>query len=107
MNYPVRITRSALRDLEEIYDWIACNDAPAKAEHVLDQLSKAAQSISNMPERGSRPRELPAGMDNFRQIYFKPYRVIYRIGATEVVIHLIVDGRRNLQTLLLRRLTED
>jgi hypothetical protein len=30
--------------------------------------------------------------------------VIYEITLNEVVIHLIVDGRRNLQSLLMRRL---
>jgi toxin ParE1/3/4 len=107
MIYPVRITRSSRRDLEDIYNWIAQNDAPSKAEHVLDGISEAAHSIAAMPERGSHPKELPPGMDDFRQVFFKPYRVIYRIAATEVIIHVIADGRRNLQSLLLRRLTED
>jgi hypothetical protein len=31
--------------------------------------------------------------------------VIYEVMRNEVVIHLIADGRRNLQSLLLRRLT--
>ena len=44
---------------------------------------------------------------DYRQVFFKPYRVIYQVKSNEVVIHLIADGRRNLQTLLLRRLTED
>jgi toxin ParE1/3/4 len=40
----------------------------------------------------------------FRQVFFKPYRVIYEVRRNEVVIHLIADSRRNLQALLLRRL---
>lgn len=107
MIYPVRITQAARRDLEDIYDWIAEHDSPANAEYVLDRLSKAAESIANLPDRGSRPRELPPGMEaDYRQVFFKPYRVVYQVTRTEVVIHLIADGRRNLQSLLLRRLTE-
>jgi toxin ParE1/3/4 len=41
----------------------------------------------------------------FRQVFFKPYRVIYEIMGNEVIIHLIADGRRNLQSPLLRRLS--
>jgi toxin ParE1/3/4 len=42
---------------------------------------------------------------DFRQVFFKPYRVIYSVTRTEIVIHLIADGRRNLQSLLFDRLT--
>ncbi|HEY1904376.1 MAG TPA: type II toxin-antitoxin system RelE/ParE family toxin [Terracidiphilus sp.] len=106
MTYPVRITSAAWRDLEEIHDWIAENDSIEKAGYVLDQLWEAADSIAALPSRGSRPKELPAGMEaEYRQVFFKPYRVIYEVRRGEVVIHLIADGRRNLNSLLLRRLT--
>jgi toxin ParE1/3/4 len=105
MSYPVRITSAAWRDLEEICTWIAEHDSPAKAEHVLDRLSETAAKIGQMPHRGSRPTELPPGTEGeYRQVLFKPYRVIYQFSGSEVVILLIADGRRNLQSLLLRRL---
>jgi toxin ParE1/3/4 len=106
MIYSVRVTSSAWRDLEEIYEWIAENDSPESADHVLDQLAETADSIAALPSRGSRPKELPPRMGSeYRQVFFKPYRVIYEVLRNEVVIHLIADGRRNLQSLLLRRLT--
>ena len=98
MTYSVRMTSGAWCDLEEIYEWIAEDDGPDSADYVLDQLTETAYSIAELPSRRSRPRELPPRMGpEFRQVFFKPFRVIY-----EVVIHLIVDGRRNLQSLLLR-----
>ncbi len=107
MTYPVRITAAATRDLEDIFTWIAEHGAPRKAVYVLDRLAKAAESIAELPHRGARPDELPPGTEGeYRQVFFKPYRVIYEIGEREIVIHLIVDGRRNLQSLLLRRLTD-
>jgi toxin ParE1/3/4 len=106
MNSSVRITKAARQDLDEIYEWIAEHDTPAKAEYVLDRLSAAAERMAALPGSGSRPRELPPGMKgDYRQVYFKPYRVIYQVTQTGIVIHLIADGRRNLQSLLLRRLT--
>jgi toxin ParE1/3/4 len=104
--YPVRITSAAWRDLEEIHDWIAENDSLEKAGYVLDLLWEAAEGIASFPHRGSIPKELPLGMAlEYRQVFFKPYRVIYEVRHNEVIVHLIVDGRRNLQSLLLRRLT--
>jgi toxin ParE1/3/4 len=108
MNRTIRITKAARRDLEEICDWIAEHDSPAKADYVLDRLTAAAERIAALPGSGSRPRELPPGMKtDYRQVFFKPYRVIYQVTRTGIVIHLIADGRRNLQSLLLRRLTAE
>lgn len=105
MSYPVRITSAAWRDLEEICTWIAEHDSPAKAERVLDRISEAAVKIGEMPHRGLRPTELPAGTEGeYRQVLFKPYRIVYQFSGNEVTVLLIADGRRNLQSLLLRRL---
>jgi len=76
-----------------------------KAEHVLDQVLQVAQSIAALPHRGTRPRELPPGLQaECRQAFFKPYRVIYEIRLEMIVVHLVADGRRDLRSLLMRRL---
>ena len=108
MSYRVHITLAAWRDLERIVDWIADRDSPESANHVLDRLQQAMQNVAELPHRGSRPQELPSGMaGEYRQVFFKPYRVIYRILEDLVVIHLIADGRRNLKALLFQRLTSE
>jgi toxin ParE1/3/4 len=108
MNFTSRITDAAWRDLQEIYDWIAEHDSPENADYVLSRLNETAESIAALPHRGTRVKELPPGTEvEYRQIFFKPYRVVYEIMNNEVVIHLIADGRRNLLALLLRRLTDE
>jgi len=103
--YAVLLTDGAERDLESIYDYIAEFDSPASAEHVLDELLKAAEDLATFPERGSYPKELLAlGIKEYRQTFFKPYRVIYRVVDQRVVIYVIADGRRDMQSLLARRL---
>jgi toxin ParE1/3/4 len=107
MIYSVRITSAAWGDLLEIYDWIAEHDSPEKANYVLEQLNETAESVAALPHRGTRVKELPPGTEvAYRQVFFKLYRVVYEIMHNEIVIHLIADGRRNLRSLLLRRLTE-
>ena len=57
------------------------------------------------PLRGAIPKELRSlGIHEYRQVFFKPYRVVYRVLNDRVVIYLITDGRRNMQSLLARRL---
>jgi toxin ParE1/3/4 len=103
--YLVLLTEGAEQDLESIYDYIAEFDSPANAEYVLDRLVKSAEGLATFPERGSYPKELLAlGIKEYRQVFFKPYRLIYRVIGKQVYIHLIVDGRRDMQSLLARRL---
>ena len=105
MRFDVLLTEHAERDLEELYDYIAEHDSPGNAVRVLDRIEKALQSLSTFPERGSHPKELLVlGIREYRQIFFKPYRMIYRVMQQRVYVYLIVDGRRDMQTLLARRM---
>lgn len=103
--YEVLLTQGAEQDLESIHDYIAEFDSVANANHVLDRLMEAVDGLARFPERGSYPKELVAlGIKEYRQTAFKPYRMIYRIIGSRVVIYLIVDGRREMQSVLARRL---
>ncbi len=101
----VVLTQGAEQDLEAIYDYIAKFDTPANADDVLDQLMAAAGKLAVLPERGGYPQELLGlGIKEYRQVFFKPYRLIYRVMDPDVVVYVIADGRRDLQSLLARRL---
>jgi toxin ParE1/3/4 len=101
----VLLTRGAERDLEDVYAYLLEHESQTRADHVLNQITAAAQSLATAPERGSCPHELAAlGIHEYRQVFFKPYRVIYRVIGTQVFVYLIVDGRRDLKSLLARRL---
>ena len=105
MPFAVFLTADAARDLEELYDYIAQHDVPGKAERVLNQVEKTFNSLTESPERGAYPKELLAlGIREYREVFFKPYRIIYRVLNDAVYVYLIVDGRRDMQTLLQRRL---
>ena len=53
------------------------------------------------------PPELRAlGIKQYREIFFKPYRLIYQVLDQRVYVMLIADGRRDMQALLERRLLE-
>lgn len=107
MPFSVLLTDAAARDLEDIYDYIDLHDSRSKANHVLEHIEKAFNSLSENPERGAYPRELIAlGVREFRQIFFKPYRIIYRVMEKNVYVLLIADGRRDMQSLLQRRLLQ-
>jgi toxin ParE1/3/4 len=105
MNFKVLLTRGAERDLESIYDYIAEHDSQKNADYVLDKLLEAVATLTTYPERGTHPKELIAlGIREYRQVHFKPYRLIYRVTGKQVFIYIIADGRRDMQALLSRRM---
>ena len=105
MRHEVVLTAHAESDLEQIYTYIAEHDSKASADYVLERVLEAGDSLSSHPGRGSIPKELRSlGMTEYRQVFFKPYRLIYRVHTTHVVIYLIADGRRDMQSLLARRM---
>ncbi len=105
MGFHVVLTEDAERDLEDIVTYIAKNDSPARAEHVLNRLLEIADGLTAAPSRGSQPKELRSlGDQEYRQVFFKPYRLIYRVFGQQVTIYIIADGRRDMQSLLARRL---
>ncbi len=105
MGFEVLLTNDAARDLEEIYNYIALHDSHEKADYVLDRFEKVFSSQSEFPERGAYPNELlMLGIREYRETFFKPYRIFYRVIANIVYVLLIADGRRDMQSLLQRRL---
>lgn len=105
MAFEVLLSDDALRDIEDTYRYIAEYDAVENADRVLLALEEVCSGLNTMPERGNVPKELRTlGMDEFREAHYKPYRVIYRITGQQVVVYCVVDGRRDMQSFLQRRL---
>ena len=105
--HTVFLTHDAVNDLKSIHDYIFDHDSPERAAYVVDNIEKVFESLSLFPERGGYPPELlMVGIREYREVFFKPYRIVYRVRDNKVYVMLIVDGRRDLQNLLLRRLLD-
>ena len=103
--YAVTLTEQALLDLDDIARYVSLHDTLEKADYVARRLDEAFASLTALPDRGAHPRELlELGVRDFRQVNFKPYRIIYRVYEREVVVFMVADGRRDMRTLLARRL---
>jgi toxin ParE1/3/4 len=103
--YEVILTEHALLDLDDIARYVVLHDTPERAEYVARRLEKAFSSLATLPNRGNHPSELLAmGNRSFREVHFKPYRIVYRVLDREVLVLIIADGRRDMRALLARRL---
>ncbi|MBN1575777.1 MAG: type II toxin-antitoxin system RelE/ParE family toxin [Chitinispirillaceae bacterium] len=91
-------------DLIDICRYVAVHDSLAHAEQLLDRLEEKCASLREHPERGQGVPELRrVFVDHFREVHFKPYRIIYQMSENTVFVHAVIDGRRELQELLERR----
>ncbi len=103
--YKVFIIADAEEDILEIYDYIALTESAKTAEDIYNNIQDKCLSLSHMPSRGHIPPELERiSIYEYREIHCEPYRIIYQVREAEVYIHCILDGRRELQELLEKRL---
>jgi plasmid stabilization system protein ParE len=72
---------------------------------VPDRLEQRAQALSVAAERGRVVPELRAvDVHQYRELIERPWRIVYRIETTDVLVLAVLDGRRDLGSLLLERL---
>ena len=105
MSFAVGFTTGARQDLFKIYRYVKTAGRPEAAKRLYDQISEACAGLSQNPERGHVPSEF----ENLatllcRQIVFKNYRIIYQIIGKVVIIHGIIDDRRDIRETMRQRL---
>ena len=102
--YSVLWTKTAEQDLGNIIDYIA-QDSPDRALEILHMIRTSASALTSMPERGRIVPELKVhGISTYRELVISPWRMIYRTEGKNVIILTVIDGRRNLEDILLDRL---
>lgn len=105
MPFKVFLVEDAERDIEDIYRYIAEHDSIENAGRVVNALEQLCARLAELPQRGNIPKELRGlGITEYREVHHNPYRVIYRVFERRVVIYAVLDGRRDMQSLLQIRL---
>lgn len=68
-------------------------DRPLAAAAWLDELLNRVAKLDRFPRRGRVVREI--GLPSYREIQHEPYRVIYRVDATQIVVLTLRHWRRD------------
>ena len=104
-NKTVHWTNTARTDLDSIINHIAA-DSVDNALVILGKFEKKAGSLSDQSSRGRVVPELQSvGVSHYLELIMKPWRIIYRLERDNVLIVAVLDSRRDLEDLLLQRLT--
>lgn len=104
--YKVYWTHEAEIDLVEIVEYIAEERVPA-ARSIYQKVKEKCRQLTTNPEKHRRvPELLDLGISQYREVIHHPYRVVYKLSDSESTVYIaaVVDGRRDLETFLLRRL---
>ena len=100
-------TKAAEADLEGIIDFIA-DDSIEAALVVLSRIHERAATLDSFPDKGRYVPELHQhGITQYRELIASHWRIMYRIDGTLVYVVSVVDSRRNLEDLLLERLSRE
>lgn len=101
--YRVEWAITAQQDFDEIIEYILARD-PVNAMKVLVKIESKASTLKLMPDRGRMVPELKSyGIVRYREIQIRPWRLIYRVDEHSVIVVSVIDGRRQLNDLLLER----
>lgn len=103
--YEVFATEEAEADLDEIVEYIEFHDSAERADYLYEKIKQAILRLEVLPGRGRIVPELrEMGVTEFREILYKPYRILYFISGKRETVHGVFDGRRGIEELLSQRL---
>ncbi|MDR2893534.1 MAG: type II toxin-antitoxin system RelE/ParE family toxin [Deltaproteobacteria bacterium] len=104
--WEVIILGPADRDILEIVAYLAEYESLDIADKILNRIEETINGLSRFPDRGRIPPELEKQSHTFREIQIWPYRVIYEVELQQnrVSVHIVIDGRRNAQSVMEERL---
>jgi plasmid stabilization system protein ParE len=95
---------SAVQDLENIMAHIA-KDSPSNARKALSRIKKSVSDLYHSPHRGRFVPELQSqGILLYRELVIAPWRVMYRVSESTVLVLSVFDSRQNIEDVLLKKL---
>ncbi len=97
--YKIKIFPTAKQDLEEVIGYLNTL-SPDAASKYYDLLVEEIASLSKMPERCPKPKDLALAAKGYRYLIVKNYLVFYVIIGDTVQIRRILYARRDYRALL-------
>jgi toxin ParE1/3/4 len=99
------ILDSAKTDLQQLRSYILKNFSREVWQSTYAKLKESIRSLTAFPYLGAIPQELGGiHIQQYRQLICGMNRIIYEVRGDTLYVHVIVDTRRDLSALLMRRL---
>ncbi|QUY42493.1 type II toxin-antitoxin system RelE/ParE family toxin [Acaryochloris marina] len=98
MTYQVIVQSRALRDIEEIFRWLADQMGPDAANKWYDELQSAIESLATFPNRCPLALEAKSLKREVRQLMVgkrKQFRVLFIVQNSRVAVVHVRHSRRS------------
>jgi toxin ParE1/3/4 len=103
--FELQWTDAAQVDLDSIVDYIAHHEGAERAVTLYGKLVRKIETLSRVPRRCRIVPELRfIGISEYRELIQHPYRIFFRIVGKSVELLGVLDGRRDLEQLLIERI---
>ena len=104
LSYELILSKAAEIDLIEIINYYEVRNK-RYAIDLYRKIKSRILELSDTPERGRQVPELEhQGIENYRELIEGNYRIVYSIAGMRVAVHSIVDSRRNLEEILVKKI---
>ena len=101
----VIVSRFAEDDLNEIIEYYFSLSS-GYVEKVIDEFRMNIMSLQDYPKSGRIVPELERqGVLHYRELVQGNYRIVYEISEDIVIVHTIIDARRNFESLIISKLS--
>ena len=99
------ISEFAEADLDEIVSH-HYSRSPNYVERIISEFEENVISLQKHSKRGRTVPELERqGITKYRELIQEYYRIVYEISGNKVIIHTIIDGRRNFEEIIISKLS--
>ncbi|CDG82001.1 type II toxin-antitoxin system RelE/ParE family toxin [Janthinobacterium agaricidamnosum] len=105
MNTRVVVLDEAEQDLKDLQTYLIQHFSVTTWQDSYAKIKKSIRLLKSFPQSGTVPDEIRQyGTTKYRQVLAGMNRIIYEVRADVVYIHIIVDTRRDMKSLLEKRL---
>lgn len=101
----VIVSQFAEDDLNEIVEYYFLL-SQNYVEKIISEFEENIMSLKKHPRSGRVVPELEKqGILQYRELIQDYYRIVYEISDDKVIVHTIIDGRRNFEDIIISKLS--
>ena len=105
MSFQIVFLKSAEHDLKELKVYMVKNFGKDTWQASYIKIKDAVNTIGTFPLGGNVPEELERlNLTQYRQVAAGMNRILYEVRQEIIYIHIVCDARKDMKSLLTRRL---
>jgi toxin ParE1/3/4 len=107
MKYKLNWSKDAGEEFIEIISWYKYNVGKNIAKKIHSKISSRIKKLKEMPGIGKPVQILKdIGVNDYRQIVQDNWIIYYRVEGQNINIISVIDGRRNLEEILYKKIID-